>query len=66
MFLCNGEVKTKRKTYTEEQIIGILKALGELYPRYGYLRLHALMKREGLFINNKLTYRVYRDFGMQV
>ena len=25
-----------------------LKALGEQYPRYGYLMMHALLKREGL------------------
>ena len=43
-----------------------LKVLGEQYPRYGYLMLHALMKREGLVINKKRTYRVYRDLGMQV
>lgn len=43
-----------------------LKALGEQYPRYGYLMLHALLKAEGLVINRKRTYRVYSALGMQV
>ena len=43
-----------------------LKALGEQYPRYGYLMLHALLKREGLVVNRKRTYRVYSALGMQV
>ena len=43
-----------------------LKALGEQYPRYGYLILHAMLKAEGLVINKKRTYRVYCELGMQV
>jgi len=43
-----------------------LKALGEQYPRYGYLMLHALLRNEGLVINRKRTYRLYTELGMQV
>jgi len=43
-----------------------LKALGERYPRYGYLLLHELLKAEGLVQNRKRTYRLYTEFGMQV
>jgi len=43
-----------------------LKALGEQYPRYGYLMLHGLLKAEGLVRNAKRTYRLYRQLGMQV
>ena len=43
-----------------------LKELGEQYPRYGYLMLHALLKQEGLVINRKRTYRIYTQLGMQV
>lgn len=43
-----------------------LKQLGERYPRYGYLMLHALLKTEGLVVNRKRTYRVYSELGMQV
>lgn len=43
-----------------------LKILGEQYPRYGYLMLHAFLKNEGLVVNKKRTYRVYCELGMQV
>lgn len=43
-----------------------LQALGEQYPRYGYLMLHALLKAEGLVVNRKKTYRIYKELGMQV
>jgi len=43
-----------------------LQALAERYPRYGYLLLHALLKREGLVINRKRTYRLYTELGLQV
>ena len=43
-----------------------LKALGEQYPRYGYLIVHAMLKSQGLVINRKRTYRIYTELGMQV
>ena len=36
---------------TDAPLVARLKALGEQYPRYGYLMLHALMKSEGLVVN---------------
>lgn len=43
-----------------------LKELAEQYPRYGYPLLHAMLKREGLVINRKRTYRLYCEEGLQV
>ena len=43
-----------------------LNALGEQYPRYGYLMLHSLLRAEGLVVNRKRTYRLYTELGMQV
>ena len=43
-----------------------LKALASENRRYGYLRLHALLRREGLAVNRKRTWRLYRDEGLQV
>jgi len=43
-----------------------LKALGEQYPRYGYLMLHSLLRAEGVVVNRKRTYRLYTALGMQV
>ena len=34
------------------------------YPHYGYIRLHKLLKSEGLVINMKRTYRLYKKHGL--
>ncbi|PUA26403.1 MAG: hypothetical protein B0W54_21790 [Cellvibrio sp. 79] len=36
------------------------------YPRYGYLMLHGLLRQDGVVINKKRTYRIYRSEGLQV
>ena len=33
---------------------------------YGYLRIHYLLRKEGLVLNPKRTYRLYREEGLQV
>ena len=43
-----------------------MKVLAERYPRYGYLMLHQFLKREGLVVNRKRTYRIYTELGLQV
>ena len=43
-----------------------LSELATQYPRYGYPMLHALLKAEGLVVNHKRTYRLYREMGLQV
>ena len=34
--------------------------------RYGYQRIHVLLRREGFKINHKRTLRLYREEGLQV
>ncbi len=34
--------------------------------RYGYRRVHVLLKREGWDVNMKRTYRIYKDLGLQL
>ena len=43
-----------------------LKTLAATLSRYGYLLLHGLLKAEGLVVNRKHTYRLYREEGLQV
>ena len=50
----------------DAQLRDRLKVLAERYPRYGYLTLHEMLKREGRVINRKRTYRLYREEGLQV
>jgi len=56
----------RAKPRNDQALSDRLKALGEQYPRYGYLMLHAMLKNEGLVVNRKRTYRLYTALGMQV
>jgi putative transposase len=38
-----------------------LKALAQERPRFGYKRLHVLLRREGVVVNRKRVYRLYRE-----
>ncbi len=50
----------------DEAVVGRLKELASENRRYGYLRLHAMLRREGLVANRKRTYRLYIEQGLQV
>jgi putative transposase len=41
-----------------------LRELAAVRVRYGYRRLHVLLRREGWPINHKRVYRLYRDEGL--
>jgi putative transposase len=43
-----------------------LKSLAGTRPRWGYRRLHILLAREGVRVNWKRVYRVYREEGLTV
>lgn len=34
--------------------------------RYGYRRVHVMLRRDGWHINQKKTRRIYRELGMQL
>ena len=35
-------------------------------PRFGYLRIHIMLRREGWIVNKKCVYRLYRLEGLQL
>ena len=43
-----------------------LRELAQARPRFGHLRLHLLLLREGWHVNKKRTYRIYREEGLSV
>lgn len=43
-----------------------LRNLAEARPRYGYRRLHILLRREGWKVNHKRVLRLYRQEGLYV
>jgi putative transposase len=43
-----------------------VKEICQTRVRYGYRRVHVLLRREGWRINQKKTRRVYRELGLQL
>ena len=43
-----------------------MKAIAETRVRYGYRRVHVLLKREGWTVNHKRTYKLYKEMGLQL
>jgi putative transposase len=43
-----------------------LRDLAMSRPRYGYRRLHVLLRRRGLVVNHKKVHRLYREEGLMV
>lgn len=59
-------VRYRAKPKNDAALRSRLKRLAEKYPRYGCPLLHAMLKREGLVVNHKRTYRLYIEEGLQV
>jgi putative transposase len=43
-----------------------LKELAKERPRFGYVRLHILLRREGWCVNRKKVYRLYREENLKL
>ncbi len=57
----------KSHTRDQQALLRIrIRDLAAVRVRYGYKRLHALLKREGWKINHKRVYRIYTEEGLAV
>jgi putative transposase len=45
---------------------GKITSIAHEKRRYGYRRIHVLLKREGININHKKMFRIYRELGLKV
>lgn len=43
-----------------------IKEISETRVRYGYRRIHVLLRREGWEVNVKRVYRLYTELGLQI
>jgi len=50
----------------DPKLVARLRELAEERPRFGYRRLHALLRREGRSVNRKRVYRLYKAAGLAV
>jgi putative transposase len=56
----------RRPHREEESLRQRLRELAAARPRFGYRRLHVLLRREGVIINHKRVERRYREEGLAV
>jgi putative transposase len=55
-----------RTLRSDTELKGKLVELSRDRPRFGYRRLHVLLRREGETVNHKRVWRVYREAGLSV
>lgn len=56
----------KPKRGTQAELNQRIKEICETRVRYGYRRVHILLRREGWAVNPKRIYRLYKDLGLQL
>lgn len=64
--LARSTCRYRHRRVDDAELVGRLRELAAERPRFGYRRLHALLRREGREVNRKLVYRLYRGAGLAV
>jgi putative transposase len=66
-------LRTETSTYhykgrrrSQARLIKRIKEIAETRVRYGYRRIHVLLRREGFAVNAKRVYRLYKELGLQL
>ena len=59
-------VKRYRSVKCDEKFANKIKKIAHEKRRFGYRRIHMVLKREGLKINHKKVYRIYTELGLKV
>jgi putative transposase len=54
----------RRRRIDDRELVERIHQLASERPRYGYRRLHVLLRREGRAVNRKLVYRLYKSAGL--
>jgi len=65
-----GANRASMRYVSHKPVEGLLKeritAIAHEKRRYGYRRIHVLLKREGIKINHKKLFRMYKQLGLKV
>ena len=59
-------VRYRSKRADDGELRSRMRELAGERRRFGYRRLHVLLRREGLVVNRKRTQRLYREEGLMV
>ncbi len=63
---CRSSYAYKGTRPDQAQLKTQIKEIAEIRVRYGYRRIHTLLRREGWEINMKRVYRLYKEMGLQL
>lgn len=64
--LARSSCRYTTKKPPDTELRSKIKQIAERYRRYGYRRVHVLVRREGLKVNHKKIYRLYREEGLKI
>ena len=56
----------KGRRRSQAALMERIKEIAATRIRYGYRRIHVLLRREGWAINQKRVYRLYKALGLQL
>lgn len=63
---CRASAQYQSRREPAAPLVAKLRELAAQRPRWGYRRLHILLRREGVTVNHKRVYRIYRLEGLAV
>lgn len=64
--MCRATVQYKSVKVDLPALRARIKEIAATRVRYGYPRIHVLLRREGWLINRKRVYRIYREEGLSM
>jgi putative transposase len=64
--VCRATVRYQPRRAEDESVRQRLRELAALRKRFGYRRLGVLLRREGVVVNHKRVYRLYREEGLSL
>jgi putative transposase len=64
--VCRATVRYQAHGLEDESVRQRLRELAALRKRFGYRRLGVLLRREGMQVNHKRVYRLYREEGLSL
>ena len=64
--VCRATVRYQAHGRDDGSVRQRLRELAALRKRFGYRRLHTLLRREGVLVNHKRVHRLYREEGLSL
>jgi putative transposase len=61
-----SSVRYRHRRPDDRELREVLRGAAEAHRRFGYRRLHVILRRDGHVLNHKRTQRLYREEGLSV